>query len=98
MFNPIQYDYKEFTLATGTDDYDIKSEVLELFSNVDVARRCIIKTNKTISFRFNNVNLPLIELTLGYVPFQMPEDFMEIHDIFISNNSGATATISIWLV
>ena len=98
MFNPIQYDYKEFDLADGKSDYDVSEEVLELFSNVTVARRVIIKTNKSISFKFNNTNLSAISLDIGDSPFQMPEDFMEVNNIFLTNDSGATAAIKIWLV
>ena len=98
MLEPIKYDYKEFDLTTGNSNYDVKEEVLELFSNVTVARRVIIKTNKNISIKFNNTNLPAITLGIGDSPFQMPEGFMEVHNIFLTNASGDTAAIKIWLV
>ena len=102
MLTQISYDYKSFTLATGQTDYDIKTNIAELFDNIKVARRVLIKSNVTISFKFNNANLPAIELVISgginESPFQTPKDFMEVVNIFISNTSGATATISVMLV
>ncbi len=102
MLNSIQYDYKEFTLTNGQSDYDVKTSVAELFDNITVAKRIVIKSNKTITFKFNNSNLPSIEMVVSgstnESPFQLPDNFMDIVNIFISNASGDTATISIFLV
>ena len=65
MLTQISYDYKSFTLATGQTDYDIKTNIAELFDNIKVARRVLIKSNVTISFKFNNANLPAIELVIS---------------------------------
>lgn len=98
MLTGIQYDYKQFTLSNGASDYDIKENILELFSNVSVAKRVIIWTNKNISFKFNNTNLPAISLSLGDSPFSMPENFLDVTNIFMSNASGSDATVTVWLV
>ena len=102
MSNSIQYDYKQFTRADSTTDYDVKANVAELFDNIIVAKRVVIKTDKTITIKFNNSNLPAIEIvvagTVNESPFQLPDNFIDVSNIFISNSSGATATISIMLV
>lgn len=98
MPTAIQYDYASFTLPDAASNYDVSAEVLQLFANVKVARRVIIWTNKNVTFKFNNSNLPAISLSVGDSPFQMPENFMEITNIFMSNDSGADATITVWLV
>lgn len=94
----IRYDYKEFALANGQSDYDVKANILDLFNNVSLAKRVIIKTNKTISFKFNNTILPAVELRVGDSPYQSPENFIDVSNIYLTNGSGAEATIAIWLV
>lgn len=98
MTGPIRYDYKEFTLSNGEADYDVKANIVELFLNVPVASRVIIKTNKNISFRFNNTLLPLVDLDIGDSPYQSPENFLEVNNIYLTNSSGSDATVAIWLV
>ena len=95
--NPIEYDYKEFTLATGESDYDVSDQVLELFNRIKVASHVVIRTTQDISFKFNNANLPAISLGIGESPYQPPRNFISVSNIFLTNASGATATISIWL-
>ena len=99
--NSIQYDAKKFTLEDGQTNYDVKANVAELFDNIKVARRVVIKSDQTLTFRFNNVNLPTFEMVVSQnkneSPFQMPENFMSIVNIFVTNASGSTANIEIIL-
>lgn len=101
MLNSIIYDDKKFTLATGQTNYDVKTNVAELFDNIKVARRVVIKSDVTLTFRFNNVNLPEIEMVVSNQknesPFQLPENFLNVVNIFITNASGSTANIEIML-
>ena len=95
----IRYDFKAISLATGTTNHDVRSNVAELFDNIDVAKRVAIETDQTISVRFNNSNYPAItiDVAANQSPFQLPKDFLDVVNIFITNNSGSTANISILL-
>ncbi len=95
---PKAYDYKSFQLADGQSDYDVKANIVELFDNVNVAKRVVIYTDKDISFKFNSVLFSVVPLLRRYQPYQSPKDFLDVTNIFLTNNSGATATIKIWLV
>jgi len=94
---PRTYDYASFTVVTATTDKDIKADIAALFSNVNVCKRLIIKTNKNITCKFNTTSHPAFPIDIGDSPFQLPPEYLDIDNIFISNNSGATATIQIWL-
>lgn len=104
--NSIQYDVKKFTLATGQSDYSVKTNIAELFDNIKVARSVIIKSDVTLTFKFNNSNLPAIEMVVDLTsnprknesPYQSPKGFLDVVDIFITNGSGLTANIEIMLV
>ena len=102
MLNPIQYDAKKFTLATASTNYDVRTNVAELFDNIKTATRVVIKSDQTLTIRFNNVNLPTFEMVVaGNVnesPFQLPDNFIDVTDIFITNASGSTANIEIIMV
>lgn len=95
---PKTYDYKLFTLNTGTSDYDTKTNISELFNNLNIARKVIIFTDQNISFRFNNVNLPLVPLLSKHSPYQAPDNFLGITNIFLTNTSGVNAEVTIWLI
>ena len=101
MPNSIQYDSKKFTLADGQTNYDVKTNIAELFDNIAVAKRVVIKSDVTLTFRFNNVNLPTFEMVVAGVknesPFQLPKDFLDVTNIFITNASGSTANIEVIL-
>lgn len=97
----ISYDSKKFTLTNGQTNFDVKTNISELFDNIKVARRVVIKSDVTITFRFNNVNLPVIEMVVSgqtrESPFQLPKEFLDVTGIYITNNSGSTANIEIML-
>ena len=91
----LTYDYKSFSLANGESDYDVADEVAELFNNVPVAKNVAIKFNYAISLKINTVLMPSIDLGLSDSPFQLPNGFLEISNLFLTNESGATCTVKI---
>ena len=101
MPNPIQYDNHKFTLSTGQTNYDVSTNVSQLFDNVTVAKKVVIKTDQTITVRFNNVNLPVFEIVVSgnknESPFQLPKDYIDVTNIFITNASGETVNLEIML-
>ena len=44
--NPLTYDWASFTIATGQTNYDVKTNVVALFSNVPVAKNFVLFFNK----------------------------------------------------
>jgi len=97
MLEPIKYDYKEFTLANGETNYDVKENVLGLFLYVAVAKNVQMKTNKNITFKFNRTSLEAVDFGIGDSPAQISDGFMDITNIYLTNASGVDATIQIWL-
>ena len=96
--NALRYDYKSITLTNGASDYDVASENADLFSAVKVAKSVIIDSDKPISVKFNNPLNPAISVTARRLPLQTPKDFLDVTNIFLSNASGADATVTIWLI
>ena len=94
---PIFYDWASFTLTNGQSDYDVKSNVAALFSNVPLAKNISIKFDKAISMKINLTLMPAITLPIGDSPFQSPERFLDIKNIYLSNSSGSSASIQIFL-
>lgn len=92
------YDFAQFTLATGQTDYDVKANQATLFSNILVAKKCFIWSDQNISFKFNSSGFTAIPLNVGNgeSPFEGKDIFL-VRNIFITNASGSTATIKILL-
>jgi hypothetical protein len=100
MYNemkPLVYDWATFTLSNGESDYDVSAEVATLFSNVPYAKHCVIFFNKEISVKFNNTALPAIVMGISRNPFQSPDAFLEIYNIYLTNASGSDATVEVLL-
>jgi len=93
----LTYDWASFSLANLASDYDVSAEIAALFNNVPYATHCVIFFNKEIGVRFNTTTMPKITLGISRSPFQSPSDFLELKNIFLSNASGASATIEIFL-
>jgi hypothetical protein len=89
------YDNVEFTLATGQTDYDVKTNVAGAFSNVATARNINIRTDVTITIKFNATTNTSITITSSDSPLKV--DTLEITNIYISNASGSNANIKILL-
>ena len=91
-----KYDSAEFTLATGQTNYNVKTNQAASFSNIPVAKRLEIRTNVAISVKFNSSANAAITISPTDSPYTM--EWLEVTNIFITNNSGSTASIKILLV
>jgi hypothetical protein len=91
------YDYAEFTVGTGITDYDVRTNQSALFKNCSTAWLALITFNKNISVKFNSTDMPAIALDYGISPAEW-KDIFKITNIYITNASGANATIKILLV
>lgn len=91
------YDWAEFTLANGASNYDVKSNVISLFSNIVDARKVVIRTNRDIGVRFNSTLFPLVKIDSGETPAEVAE-LMTIKNMYMTNASGSDATIRVWLI
>lgn len=87
------YDSAEFTLATGNTDYEVRAEIASFFNNIKVYRRVEIRTNVNISIKLNNTSNPVISINFTDSPYTL--DIIEVTNIFLTNNSGSTASIRI---
>lgn len=95
------YDNAEFNVTTATTDYNVKTNQTTTFggasSKVGVLARYIsIRTNKTITVKFNATGNHSITITSSDSPLTL--DNLEVSNIFISNASGDTAAIKVFLM
>lgn len=91
------YDYAKFTLVTGSTNYDVKANQSKLFLYVPFACKFIIDSNQNLTMRFNRTAYEGIDLNIGDCPSEYI-DKLNISNLFLSNSSGSTATIRIWLM
>lgn len=91
------YDYASFTVTDSTTDYDVADQVAALFKNVENAWLCRIDTNQDVTIKLNDDANPGIGLIAADGIYEF-RDILKITNIFITNNSGSTATIKIFLV
>ncbi len=94
---PIGYEFKEFTLDDGETDYDVKANITELFSDIITARSTIIKTTKNITMKINSTLFDSFPVDIGDTPWQFPPGYINITNLYLSNASGDTSTLKIWL-
>jgi len=94
---PINYEYKSFVLADGEVDYDVKTNIVELFSDILTARSTIIKTTKDITVKLNSTLLDGFPVLIGDGPFQLAANYILVKNIYLSNASGAASTIQIFI-
>ena len=92
---PIAYDWKEFILNDGTTDYDVSANQSALFSNLNLAKNVVLFHDKEIGLKWNSTLMPKITLKISMSPFQSPSRFLDVSNIYLSNSSGAAATIKI---
>ena len=94
--NPINqlYDSVEFTLATGITNYDLDAQQAAAFANIPTWMSCTIRTDKALTIRLNSATNPVITVNEYESPFHLKLD-IEITNIYITNASGATASIKI---
>lgn len=90
------YDYVEFTLNDGQTNYDVKSNQSALWNNIPIALIATIETTRNITVRFNNTGFPAVKLDAGASPMELVKKLL-ISNIYLTNASGNSATIRIWL-
>jgi len=94
-----KYDEAEFNLATGQTNYNVKVNESDAFVNVARAHSVIIRTNYTITVRFNSTSYPAITIARSEGVLAIGREHgLEVTNIFISNASGSTAAIKIMLI
>ena len=98
------YEYATFVVDHETEDYDVKANQSALFggstsrvrSNTNSTRRVArITTTQTIGLKFNDVEMPAIDMTSSENPWV--EVNLNLNNIYISNNSGTGTSIGITL-
>lgn len=87
----VSYDNAEFTVATGITKVDKSS----IFSNVETARYCEIRTDQTITVYLNLDSNDGITITSSDSPYVIND--LEVTTLYISNASGSTANVKIRL-
>ena|SRR3990167_5416810 len=88
------YDSVEFTLSDGLTNYDLDANQSAAFTNCLVYTTINIRSDQTITIRFNDTAYPAITVNAGR-PFEL-DDLMEITNIYLTNASGSTANIKIF--
>lgn len=93
------YDSSEFNLSTGQTDYDVlANQASSAFVNVKKAHSLIIRSDQSISVRFNSASGASITIDAGEGVLSITQDMgFEITNVYITNASGQTAAIKILL-
>ena len=92
------YESKEFTVANGQTNYNVKTQVTDAFTDIVKAHAVIIRTDQTITVRFNSTDNDAATITASEGQLVLTSDMrLEITNIFITNSSGATANVKIML-
>ena len=92
------YESKEFTVANGQTNYDIKDQVTGAFTTVVKAHAIIIRTDQTITVRLNSTSNDAITISSTEAQLTVGQDMrLEITNVYITNASGATANVKIML-
>lgn len=93
------YESIEFNVNTGSTDYDVDTQQATFLAVVGPSgpvgkwpRHVVIRTNQTISVKFNATTNHAITIASTDSPF---EYIGEVRNIYITNNSGNTAAIKI---
>jgi hypothetical protein len=93
------YDSVEFQLATGQTDYNVRTVQTSSFINAPRAHSLIIKTDQTITVKFNDNTNSSHTISRGEGSLTITRNMgFEITNIFITNASGNTANIKIFLI
>lgn len=79
------YDYKSFTIATATTDYDVKAQQAT-FVSIPTARFIEIKTDQPITIKFNAITNPGVVLTTaeGKLTIEPNKERLAITNIYIT--------------
>ena len=90
------YDWDEFTVANGTTNYDVSAQQSAMFSNVPRAWLAIIDSDQDVTIRFNSTDNPAINHEVIKAPWEW-RNILEITNMYITNNSGSTVNIKVFL-
>ena len=91
------YDNAEFTVLTGVTNYDVKATQAALWSNVANPRVVSIRTDKTITVKFNSTSNAGITVTSNDSPFET--SYLTVNEIYITNTvTGSTASVKILMM
>jgi len=93
-----QYDFVDaFNVTDGTTDYDVNENQATAFKYVGKAHSVIIWSDQDVTVKFSSTSNPGVVLEAVYAPHEFRE-ILEISNIYITNNSGSTASIKLFLV
>lgn len=90
----VEYESVEFNVANGTTDYNVSTQQANAFNTLKRWTSASLRTNKAISIKINSTDNPSISISKYESPFHLKYE-IEIANIFITNNSGATAAIKL---
>lgn len=92
------YDSAEASITTGQTNYDVRANFSGAFVNVRKARACIIRSDQTVTIRFNSTSNAAITLDVSEGKLEITKEMgFEIGDLYITNASGSTAAIKVLL-
>jgi len=91
------YDYAAFAVSTATTDYDCESNQSALWNNLAIAMGVIIWSDQDVTIKFNDTTMPGISHEAVYAPHEWFNK-LQVTNIYITNASGSTANIRIFLV
>lgn len=92
-----KYDYDEFTITDSTTDYNTRSQRAEMFKNLKNAWLVRIDIDQDVTIKFNDSDNPGINLLAGEGIYEY-RDILRITNIFITNASGNTVNVKIFMV
>lgn len=90
------YDAAEFTVSTATTNYDVESNQSALWNNIDSPAYLNFRTDQTVIVRFNDISYPPVTITSTDSPFIL-QNGLPVDNVFITNTSGSTANIKIFM-
>jgi hypothetical protein len=90
------YDSAEFSVGNGVTNYDVADNQSDLWDNITSPRYVMIRTDKTVTLRFNANTNAGISITASDSPFVL-EGVITVTNIYISNSSGSSANIKVFL-
>ena len=91
------YDYASFTVADGVTNYDCDAQQSALFKNAPQAFGIIIWADQDLTIRFNDTDMPGIVHEAIYAPHEW-FDKLKISNVYITNASGSTANVKVFLI
>ncbi len=101
IYSAAQYNNAEFAVGNATTDYDVQANQTNLF-NVTTSKTGYaawyvrIITDQTVTIKLNKTTNDAITLTSSMSPFLIDE-IVSVSNIFITNNSGNTANIKVFV-